>query len=264
MNLKKQEDILAAMHQVISEHGPWTAHNICLVDDLYTIGGGMQAEYPGLVDIIKDFIKEKLENIKVLDLGCLEGGHSITFARQGCSVLGIEGRASNIAKANFAKNCNNLDNVKFQLEDVRNLNCIKHGYFDVVICSGILYHLDTPDVFEFLQNVSACCTGIAYINTHFVIEDEHLKTDNFPNVQEIKTITYAGKNFKGAKYIEHPENLTEQEKEGNLWSSIGNNYSFWPTYDSLVDMIKFSGFSRVYRILDVAQSPNRCSFIAVK
>jgi cyclopropane fatty-acyl-phospholipid synthase-like methyltransferase len=260
----KLNKITEEMGQIIQEHGAWTAHNIQLCEGLYTIGGSMSVEFPELVNIISDFNITDFSKIRVLDLGCLEGGHSVTFARTGAQVVGIEGRKSNFVKANFAKKCNNFENLNFLHEDVRKLNCFTHGYFEVVICSGILYHLDYPDVFEFIQKISECCTNVAYINTHFSIEDAELQKHNFPNLGPIETVQFDGKSYKGAKYLEHTSDMTLEQKESNSWSSIGNETSFWPTLDSLVDMIKFAGFSRIYRIMNYWNLSNRCCFIAVK
>jgi len=40
------------------------------------------------------------------------------------------------------------------------------GEFDLVLCSGILYHLDAPDVFTFLESVASVTRRYAFIDTH--------------------------------------------------------------------------------------------------
>ncbi|MBI3796935.1 MAG: methyltransferase domain-containing protein, partial [Deltaproteobacteria bacterium] len=95
---------------------------------------------------MQDFLHQPLHNLRVLDLGCLEGMYALEFAQHGAQVLGIEGRLANIEKARFAKRVLGFSNCDFVQDDVRNLSLAKYGDFDVVLCCGILYHLDAPDV----------------------------------------------------------------------------------------------------------------------
>jgi 2-polyprenyl-3-methyl-5-hydroxy-6-metoxy-1,4-benzoquinol methylase len=71
--------------------------------------------------MIADFSKKSLEELRILDLGVLEGAFSIELARRGATVVGIEGREANIVKAQFAKEALSLNNVDFILDDVRNV-----------------------------------------------------------------------------------------------------------------------------------------------
>ena len=66
----------------------------------------------------------------------------------------MEGREANVAKAQFVKEALGLNRLKFVHDDVRNLGREKYGIFDIVICSGILYHLDSPDVFHFVKRIA--------------------------------------------------------------------------------------------------------------
>ncbi|MBC1220039.1 bifunctional 2-polyprenyl-6-hydroxyphenol methylase/3-demethylubiquinol 3-O-methyltransferase UbiG, partial [Nostoc sp. UCD120] len=86
--------------------------------------------------------------MRILDLGCLEGLYSIGLALHGATVVGIEGREVNFQKAKFAKECLGLNNLEFIQDDVLNLSPEKYGYFDIVLCCGILYHLNVPEVFN--------------------------------------------------------------------------------------------------------------------
>src|SRR5208283_4911140 len=63
---------------------------------------------------------------RLLDLACLEGLFAIEFARK---VLG-------------------LSNCRLIKGDVRSISA-ELGSFDVILCAGILYHLDFPDCVRF-------------------------------------------------------------------------------------------------------------------
>ena len=81
----------------------------------------------------------------------------------GFQVLGIEVREANIAACNYVKANTNLPNLEFIKDDARNI--AKYGVFDVVFCSGLLYHLDKPK--EFLNTLSAVTTKLLILQTHF-------------------------------------------------------------------------------------------------
>ena len=66
----------------------------------------------------------------------------------------IEGRESGNANARFAAEVLGLSNVSFITDDVRNLSQERYGRFDVVFCSGILYHLPGVDACRFLSSVA--------------------------------------------------------------------------------------------------------------
>ena len=44
-----------------------------------------------------------MQDLRVLDLACLEAQFGIEFALHGSNVVGVEGREVNLAKAQFAK-----------------------------------------------------------------------------------------------------------------------------------------------------------------
>ena len=56
---------------------------------------------------------------RVVDLGCLEGGYSVEFARAGYDVIGIEGRRSNIEKCEYVAAALDLPNLRFVCDDAR-------------------------------------------------------------------------------------------------------------------------------------------------
>ena len=80
-------------------------------------------------------------------------------------MVGIEGREAHIEKARFVKQVLSLGGLDLFQDDVRNLSKNKYGEFDVVLCLGILYHLDVPDVFAFLEQIADVCRDIAVIDT---------------------------------------------------------------------------------------------------
>ena len=120
-----------------------------------------------VVRAVCDLAHRPLAGLRVLDLACAHGHYSFEMAKLGAQVLGIEGRESWLEQARRTKQDTSLSSVEFVQDDVRNLSKEKYGEFDIVLCLGILYHLDAPDVFDFLDRVFEVCRDFAIIETHF-------------------------------------------------------------------------------------------------
>src|SRR5262245_12303858 len=125
----------------------FTAHNIRLDNGLLTKPGrgrSMEA-YPKFVSakrILDTVFPGEKSRFRLADLGCLEGGYAVEFARMGFQVVGLEVRESNIAACHYVKANTNLPNLEFVKDNAWNL--ARYGTFDCVFCSGLLYHLDQP------------------------------------------------------------------------------------------------------------------------
>jgi SAM-dependent methyltransferase len=243
------------MDALIDRHGEWTAMSIRIAEGLNTL----EPQNPDdrltrLVQLASDLCRKPLAETRVLDLACLEGHYAIEFGLQGAEVVGIEVREANIAKARFAKEALGLDRVSFVQDDVRNLSQEKYGRFDIVICSGILYHLDNPDVFQFVEHIADVTTGLALIDTHVSLSDR-------------VSFDYKGTPYWGCFYSEHNPRSTTEERERALWASIDNPRSFWLTRPSLYNLLTSVGFTSVLEchvppMLDV--SHDRVTLAAVK
>jgi SAM-dependent methyltransferase len=184
------------------------------------------------VQVIADICDKPFEQLRVLDLACLEGQLAIEFALHGSSVLAIEGREANLAKAQFAAEILGLSNIEFRLDDVRNLDPDKHGYFDVVLCAGILYHLDSPDVMEFLERVSAVCVRVTVLDTHISLRDE-------------VSVEWNGRNYQGRFAREHDSQASAEDRNASLWNSLDNSRAFLFTLASVCNILRHVGFTSV-------------------
>jgi 2-polyprenyl-3-methyl-5-hydroxy-6-metoxy-1,4-benzoquinol methylase len=224
--------------EIVARYGKWTAHNIHLVDDVYTIQSGLTGDEFRLrrvMQIIDDLAGDRLpQDLRVLDLACLEGMYSVELARRGATVVAIEGREANIAKAAFAKRVLRLDKLELIQDDVRNLSRESHGEFDVVLCLGILYHLDSPDVFTFIERLADVCTGFAIIATH-------------TSVAGVELQKHQGHEYWGSWTQEHAPDSTPEERKLALWASLDNRRSFVLTKASLYNSLAHAGFTTAFQ-----------------
>ena len=84
----------------------------------------------------KIFAPSNSKQLRVLDLGCLEGGISINLAQAGMNVVGVDVEG-HIRKCEFVSDQLNLnDKITWLIGDVNDASLWDSlGYFDVIICS---------------------------------------------------------------------------------------------------------------------------------
>jgi SAM-dependent methyltransferase len=179
---------------------------------------------------VHDLSPRPINELRILDLACLEGIFALEFAKRGAEVVGIEGRRSHVERASFAARALGLDTVRFLQGDVRDLSAEAHGRFDVVLCLGILYHLDAPDVFAFLERIAEVCRGLAVIDTHVSLHPKEPRT--------YRRVEYWGRSF-----VEHDPASTTERREKALRASLDNTASFWLTKRSLLRALAEAGFT---------------------
>ena len=202
--------------------------------------------------------------LRVVDLGCLEGGYAVQFARMGFDTLGIEVRKENIDKCNYAKSHLNLPNLQFAQDDVRNM--AKYGKFDVTLCYGLLYHLDDP--INFINIISKCTTKMLFLHTHYAPEHDfrylfgrRINKYIINPIQKRVPFLDTTKNYKLSKIIENEgargrwyfewhKNEKKENIEKGLWASYNNSRAFWLCKKDLTTALHKAGFDSVFEQFD--------------
>ncbi len=226
----------------------WTAHNIRLNDEVTTWPGHsdfdpLDVRLKAIRRMLRFTFGDHLENLRIADLGALEGGYSVSLAQQGANVVGLEARKLNYEKLALLEEHFGLPNLSFILGDVKNFNAATFGMFDVVLALGILYHLDKP--VESLRQIAGATRRLIVIDSHFAPADDRALSRIDPRIAALSPlepvmvngVTYHGRWFKEFE----PAFSPEQE----LWASYSNWRSFWLTKESLVRAIRDAGFDLV-------------------
>jgi SAM-dependent methyltransferase len=156
---------------------------------------------------------------RVLELGSLEGAHSFALRRLSgvVEVVGVEGRASNIAKAEFVKRKLGISGVEFVCANLEDFDLSSLGAFDAIFCAGLLYHLPRPwELLRKLRRVS----GNLVLATHYAP----------PGKADAERGGYRGMVYAEFGLKEPLSGLSPD--------------SFWPTRDDLLRMLRDAGYPR--------------------
>ncbi len=252
MNSVKSE-----LNKIIERDGGWSAHNIHLGDNIFTIDNHLvndELKLPRVIQNISDFTKKDFKDLRILDLACLEGMFGIEAALHGAQVTLLDGRDQNLTKSTFVKDVLGLEKVEVVKDDVRNISPEKYGKYDVIFCFGIFYHLDKNDLFDFVKRMYDTTNDIVMFDTHITFS------------KKVSFIS-EGHTFYGESYREHPVSSTDDEKESELWKSLNNDFSFYLTRESLIRMLSVVGFTSIVESFapqDPTKTKYRVSITAFK
>ena len=222
----------------------FTNHNVRLADGSLTrpADATLLKDRPWFASarrILERLFPGGFDGLKLVDLGCLEGGMTLEFARLGFDALGVEVRESNYACCRYLLENGGLTkgSLRFAHDDVWNLE--RYGSFDVVFCCGLYYHLDDPR--RFLNLLAAATRRVLIVNTHFATETQCPAFPlSEPTVHE---------DWRGRWLYEHDE---EDSARLNAlrWHSWSNRRSFWPMRPDLLQGLHEVGFPVVLEQYD--------------
>jgi SAM-dependent methyltransferase len=158
---------------------------------------------------------ERFEPCRVLELGCLEGGQTVELARRGYQVTAVEGRSENIKRARWIHRLLAVD-ATLLAANLEEVPLREFGRFDVVFCTGLLYHLPRP--WEMIQQFPTVAPRL-FLSTHYAEHEEE-----------------AINGIAGCWY-------TELGREDPLSGLSGRSY--WPTKAALLDLLRASGYKQI-------------------
>lgn len=247
----------------------FTAHNIRLDDGSFTKPDSKQSmdAYPWFLSakrVLETVFPDNRRKVRLADLGCLEGGYSVEFARMGFDVVGVEVRDNNFSACQYVKARTDLPNLEFFQDNAWNIG--KYGTFDVVFCCGLLYHLDRPR--EFLETLSGVTRKLLILQTHFSIASSGFVPD-FPMyfrlpIRPLSRLFKVGggaskftlsrltvnESVQGRWYREYLTSAGLKKRENARWASWDNRRSFWIRREFLLQAIQDAGFDLVFEQFD--------------
>jgi predicted RNA methylase len=193
----------------------------------------------------------------ILELGPLEGGHSYMLERLGAkSITAIEANTHAYLRCLIIKNLLDLNRVRFIYGDFVEFLRLNKIKFDIVIASGVLYHMMNPvEVIGLLANT----TDKIFIWTHYYDYDI-IKRNNQDSSKR-----FTGSINSGYGGFEHTLYRQEYNDALNLASFCGGNnqFSYWMDRNELLDCLRYFGFDNIRIGFEDPNHPNGPAFALV-
>lgn len=214
---------MTSIAKEFQERGPWVTQ--FEVDGKRHGGQYLAAHDRRLAQFLDRFPRPQ----RVLELGCLEGGHSIEIARHAGRVVAIDSRPENIERARFVSRFFERDNVDLVLADLETFPITALGSFDVIFNVGLLYHL--PEPWRLVNDLARVGSSM-FLWTHTA--------------------------RPGARLVERGGYLGEVYQEGGTSDPLSgmSDTSFWPTPEELERLLRTAGFQRIEIIEDDPAHPH--------
>ena len=104
-----------------------------------------------------DFIEQEIgfnKSLKIIDIGCGTGRHSVELAKRGYKVTGIDLSESQLAQAKAKAKAQNLQ-IDFQKHDARKLPFENEYDLAIMLCEGAFPLMETDEMnYEILRNAT--------------------------------------------------------------------------------------------------------------
>lgn len=119
-------------------------------------GIGNATKVRRIIQLTENLRKKPFEELRILDLGCGEGLYSLEAGLRGAKVLGLDGRDDRLIEGVRISEDMDLNNVKFVVDDIRNLSRKKYGAFDIIYYFGYYIIWMFQQFLSRLKNVMKC------------------------------------------------------------------------------------------------------------
>jgi SAM-dependent methyltransferase len=189
--------------------------------------------------ILKNFTLDELKALSIVDIGCNDGWvlHQLSdlpFAK----MVGIEPRQKNIDKGKKVRAVLGLqNNVDYRVGD---LESIGDESFDIVICAGVLYHVES--IPESLRNLRNICKKMLFIESR-CLASKYI-TDDLKYEIEMRDLVY--------QYKDKICGITGQKFESAYHDGSTNSFCVVnvPSVESLYMYLDFLGFENIDIVAD--------------
>lgn len=198
-----------------------------------------------------------LQGMKVVELGPFEGGHTYILHNAGASsIVAFEGNSVCYLKTLIAKEIFNLHKLKLIYGGIENWLEDNKEEFDLILASGVLYHLFDP--LAALVNMAKRTKSIL-IWTHYFDDSVMQRGDPrlapFTGAREVRELeglhaTYHHRGYQGA------------EQNENFCGGMEGR-SVWMERKDIISILEGLGYRvRVYHETPNHQSGPACCFLA--
>jgi len=231
--------------ELINAHGPfnhsiWRGRGVAITHEEGLAGRVEFLSSKVREAILKEFTKEQLARMSIVDVGCYDGWlleslSDLPFAR----MVGIEPRAENIKRGKQVRDILRIaSRVRYQTGTIDTLD--ENEQFDIVLCMGVLHHLEA--IASGLRKLRGIC-GRQLILETLLLSSRHL-TPDLKHDAEMKDVVY--------RYKPQTFGITLQRFEGAYYPGSGVQLAVInvPTLETLRMHLDVLGFENVNVLAD--------------
>ena len=219
----------------------------------------LPAEFNTVAGLLKTYSDERIEwaaacygdlqDANVLELGPLEAGHTIQLERLGARVTGIEANKLAYMRCLIVKEIVGLTKAKFKLGDFMKWLELSDQTYDLIVASGVLYHLGDP--LRFID-LAAKSSKVLYLWTHFVHDDMMPVGDPRRGVL-VKTPALV--DFHGTPLRLYRRTYASAQANDSFNGGMIDTHS-WMHRDDILEALRLVGFSDIRTAQERADHPN--------
>jgi 2-polyprenyl-3-methyl-5-hydroxy-6-metoxy-1,4-benzoquinol methylase len=195
-----------------------------------------------------DFLEQEVNNnksVKILDIGCGTGRHSIELSNRGYSITGIDLSDSQLGKASEKAIAQN-QKIDFQKHDARNLPFKNEFDIAIMLCEGAFPLMETDEMnYEILRNATKSLKShgkLIFTTLNGLFPLYHSIEEFCSSKSEDGNATYRRNNFDLMTFRDH--NITEVEDDfGNKKELKSNERYYVPS--EITWLLKTLGYVKI-------------------
>jgi len=195
-----------------------------------------------------DFIEKEIYHnkaLKIIDIGCGTGRHSIELSKRGYGITGIDLSESLLEKAREKAKQNGLQ-IDFLKHDARNLPFEKQFDLAIMMCEGGFPLMETDEMnYEILKNATKALKDkgkIIFTTLNGLFPLHHSVEDFCANANQEGNATYKGNTFDLMTFRDH--NITEvEDDDGNKKQLQCNERYYVPS--EITWLLKSLGYKKI-------------------
>ena len=187
---------------------------------------------------------------RILELGPLEASHTYMLHRQGPAVIhAIEANKLSFMKCLIAKNLLGIDSARFMLGDFEKWLEAAPEKYDLIVASGVLYHMADP--VRLIELMSQRADAL-YLWTHFYGETEMPEGDT-------RRLAFSGdvaiRSFKDIDFRLHKRSYHGAWRDKSFCGGIHDEHT-WMEKEQIFTLLKSVGYQNIQVAHESTANPN--------
>ena len=199
---------------------------------------------PGECDFIENEIKSD-KSLKILDVGCGTGRHTIELSKRGFTVTGIDLSETQLQRAREKAERNNLQ-INFLKQDARNLSFINEFDLAIMLCEGGFPLMETDEMnYKILNSVTKSLKEngkLIFTTLNGLFPLYHSVEEFCASTSEEGNATYRSNTFDLMTFRDH--NVTEFEDDSGNKKTLECNERYYVPCE-ITWLLKSLGYRKI-------------------